>query len=817
MGTVPVDTILPELAEALTLASRAILVAPPGSGKTTRVPLFLAKKIDGKILVLEPRRLAARSASRHMAHMLGQAVGEHVGYSVRLESKVSGQTRVELITEGILTRRLLADPELHGVGCLIFDEFHERSVHGDFGLALCLEAQQALRPDLKLLVMSATLEVDALAEFLAPCPIIQAKGRIWPVDIRYSPPSPSAGQRPDPARTTADAIRRALAEESGSVLAFLPGTGEIRRTAEFLAGHLPVGTQLYPLYGDLPPAEQDAAIAPAQPGQRKVVLSTALAETSLTIEGVRVVIDGGFARTARHDAATDMNRLVTERVTQAGADQRAGRAGRIEPGVCYRLWDKGEILLPHARPEILDADLAPLLLDCLVWGAQPEVMPWLTPPPESALTRARQTLIALGAITVDGRITPHGEALSHLPLHPRLSHMVLAAKEHTTLAASLAAIVSERDPAPGHGADIRSRISALRHNTRLKLMAEQIYRLSAAKKPFCLPSHEEEDFAGLMLSLAWPDRIAQRRSTGNFRMASGKGAFLPATDPLASASFLAVASLQASNLPNSADSRIFLAAPLNLSDLEQAHGNRIRPENIVYWDKREQALAAVARVTLDALILEERPLALTADLAPIALQATLDGIRSLGLASLPWTDELRQWQARVSLLASLEPDWPDVSDSALIESLETWLAPYLASITRRAHFARIPLDEALHAFTPWPLDQRLAKEAPTRIVVPTGNAIRIDYSAEGGPVLAVKLQEMFGQAVTPTIASGRVPLTLHLLSPAGRPLQVTRDLAHFWKVSYFAVRADMRGRYPRHPWPDNPLGAVPTARVKRSG
>lgn len=827
---VPVDAILPALMHALQASSRAILVAPPGSGKTTRVPLYLAgligeiSALPGKILVLEPRRLAARSASRYMARMLGQTIGEQVGFRVRLENKVSGDTRVELITEGILTRKLLADPELKGVACVIFDEFHERNLQADLGLALCLEAQQALRPDLKLVVMSATLDVAALSEFLAPCPVLQAEGRIWPVNIRYVPPVRRAGQRPDPACMVAEsvalAVRRALAEETGSVLAFLPGTGEIRRAAALLHGHLPAGTQLFPLYGDLPAAEQDAAINPCPIGQRKVVLSTALAETSLTIEGVRVVVDGGFSRTARHDSATDMNRLVTERVTQSGADQRAGRAGRTEPGVCYRLWDKGDMLLPQARPEIMEGDLAPLLLDCLIWGAQPETMSWLTLPPESAMTRARQTLTLLGVLD-NGYLTPHGKALARLPLHPRLGHMVLMAGEHTALAACLAAIVSDRDPQPGH-ADIRTRLACFHSNQRLKRMAEQIYGLSGSSSPFRLPAPQDEDMSGLLLSLAWPDRIAQRREPGSFRLASGKGAFLPIDDPLAHAPLLAIASLHSSTSSNFAssnfaDSRIFLAAPLSLTDLDQGHGFRIRTVDTVCWDKREQTMAAVSRVCLDALILEERPLPLSGELADAARQACMEGIRSLGLSVLPWTDDLRQWQSRVVLLRALEPEqgWPDVSDPALLDSLELWLEPHLSGITRRTHFARISLAEALHSLTPWPLDQRLSQEAPTRITVPTGNSIRIDYTCDGGPALAVKLQEMFGQVTTPTIASGRVPLTLHLLSPAGRPLQVTRDLEHFWNVSYFAVRADMRGRYPKHPWPDKPLDAMPTARVKK--
>lgn len=842
MHSLPVDAVIPELKQALAAHNRAILAAPPGSGKTTRVPLALMDR-PGTVLVLEPRRLAARSAARFMAAQLGERAGETVGFRVRLESKISARTRVELITEGILTRRLLADPELAGVSCVLFDEFHERSLQADLGLALCLEVQQTLRPDLRLLVMSATLDIQPLQSFLGGCPVIRAEGRTWPVDIRHVPPVARAGFTPhplDPVPHTLDVLRRVLLEESGSILVFLPGTGEIRRVAERLAP-LPAGTSVHQLFGDLSPAAQDAAIAPAPPGCRKIVLATSLAQTSLTIEGIHVVVDAGLARTSRFDPATGMDKLVTERVTQATADQRAGRAGRTRSGICYRLWPQGDVLLPHPRPEILEADLTPPLLDMLAWGSQPQDLVWLTPPPQAALGHARQTLELLHAAVTDStgraRITPHGAALARLPLHPRLAHMTLCAQtgqadSKSSLAACLAAIVSERDPlrasAARAGSDIRPRLACLRdkHHARLRQAAEQIHHLAGNPQPFRLPTPADEDACGSLLSLAWPDRIAQRRERGSFRLASGRGAELAPSDPLADAPFLAIASLHAAD---AASDKIYLAAPLDRKDIDTLHSARIVPETIVIWDDRIEAVLARKRTRLDALVLDDAPLAPGPAMQAAVQAAVLDGIRSLGLACLPWTHELRQWQARVLLLrnidltSALDSPWPDVSDAALLaalapdvsESSENWLSPWLDSVTRRAHFASIDLAAALHALVPYPQARQLDQRAPTHITVPSGSSVAIDYTPAAGPVLAVKLQEMFGQSATPAVASGRCPLTLHLLSPAGRPLQITRDLAHFWTTSYPAVRAEMRGRYPKHPWPDDPLQATPTKKVKK--
>lgn len=862
-GSFPVDAILPELKRALTEHGVAVLCAPPGSGKTTRIPLALLSEpaiCPGTILTLEPRRVAARAAAAFMARSLGEETGRTVGYRVRLDSRVSSVTRVEMLTEGVLTRRLLRDPELSGVSCVIFDEFHERSLQADLGLALCLEARQALRPDLRLLVMSATLDVGPLRDFLerhcgencgGTVPLVRAEGRSWPVEIRNLPP-PAANNEAFPLeRHTANVVRHMLSEENGSLLVFLPGAAEIRRVAERL-GALPPDTDVHLLSGALAPAAQDAAIAPPPPGRRKVVLSTALAESSLTIEGVRVVVDAGLARVARFNPATGMGGLATERVTQAGAEQRAGRAGRTESGVCCRLWHTGEILLPHPRAEIQDADLAPLLLDILAWGAQPENLPWLTPPPPPALAAAKRTLLALDAAREEHErlvVTPHGERMARLPLHPRLAHMVLCAPALNMallpLAACLAALAEERDLLRGRaGADIRLRLSALKEGNaaRLRRSAEQIYRLALGIIPgreapsFRLPAPEEENEAGALLSLAWPERIAHRRGSG-YLLACGQGAALLPDDPLAKEEFLAVAELDYGPSRgtgfNKGDNaaggggRIFLAAPLDMKSLRDLHGSRIREECALFWDASSQSVQSRRRLRLDALTLEESPLRL-ADMPPEEVKAALlRGLREAGPACLPWTDELRQRQARVLLLRDLFPAkgsaddpacaWPDVSDAALFTALEepqNWLSPFLDGITRLAQLTPDRLERAFAALLPWPLDRRLEELAPRRLTVPSGSSVAVDYRAEGGPVLAVKLQEMFGQEDTPRVGGGRCPVTLHLLSPAGRPLQVTQDLAGFWRGSYAAVRAEMRGRYPRHPWPEDPLSAVPTKRTK---
>ncbi|MDL2285630.1 ATP-dependent helicase HrpB [Desulfovibrio sp. OttesenSCG-928-F07] len=853
----PVDLALPELCSALNTHGRAILTASPGSGKTTRVPLALAgllapnsalPQLNGKIIVLEPRRLAARAAATYMAAMLGQQVGQQVGYRVRLENKTSGITKIEILTEGMFTRRILNDPELTGVAYVIFDEFHERSLQTDLGLALCLESIEAFRPDLRLLLMSATLKTTDLSAFLGGCPVITAEGRNYPVQINYTSPklSVTPALRPDEtAHKTALAVREKLQSENGSILVFLPGQGEIKRTAELLTA-LPANTDLYPLYGDMPLSEQAQAIAPAPPARRKVVLATDLAQTSLTIQGVRIVIDAGLSRNPRFEPATGLSRLVTTRLTKDAADQRAGRAGRLEAGSCLRLWPKAEQLLPEARPEILDTDLTSLFLDALVWGSNAEALPWLTPPPKAALQNAAETLLSLEAIEQGPnnryRITLHGQNLARLPLHPRLAHMVLKAAELETglaqLAACLAAIVSERDPmrktsAANVSADIRLRLSLLKlpENKRIKNAAEQIYRLCGLKSAFKLPEAKYEDYSGLLLSLAWPERIAQRRSTGSFRLSSGQGAELPVHDPLVTEQWLSTATLG-----SGVNRRIHLAAPVSLADLQHVHGTKTVTETDIYWDSKTEAVVCRSATKLGALVLEETPLAPSEQLNASVQKTVLNAIAALGLSVLPWSNELRQLQARVIMLHNLEQKsadanvsegsnnpWPDLSDNALLAGLTkpaelNWLAPWLAGVTRRSHFDSVDLGAALRALLPWPLLDRLEKEAPTKLNLPSGSFAAIDYLPvlKGeAPVLAVKLQEMFGQTASPQVAGGQVVLMLHLLSPAGRPLQVTADLQHFWANTYKDVRAEMRGRYPKHPWPENPLTAPPTGKTKK--
>lgn len=825
----PVDAVISRLCAVLETTSHAVLCAPPGTGKTTRVPpaLLAAPWLKKKrILMLEPRRLAARAAARYMAHLLGEPVGRTVGYRVRLESCVGLETRIEILTEGILTRYLQDDPALEKVGCVIFDEFHERSLHADIGLALCLDSREALRPDLRLVIMSATLDAEPVARLLGQdCPILHSEGRIWPVEIRYAPPPLHTRMEPH----VAAVIRHALQRERGSLLAFLPGAAEIRRVAGLLGSSPAPDVTVHSLYGDLPSAEQDAALAPSSPPARKVVLATSIAETSLTIEGVRVVVDAGLSRTSRVDPATDMGRLITVRVSLAGADQRAGRAGRTEPGVCYRLWHAGEenALRPFIRPEILDADLTPLLLQLALWGVpDPTTLHWLDPPPPAALARARQVLYSLDALRpVAGSdtvtLTPHGRKLASLPLHPRLGHMVLQGKEAglASLACCLAALQEERDLLRHADSDIRRRVEhicAARTQSpqihRLRETARQVARLAQTRPFSCAEAAADVAAAGRLLALARPEWLAQKTTSGEpgrFRLRNGRAAVLPADDSLAQAPFLAVAALDG----DPARARIHLAAPLTRQDVQELFTSHMRAEDLLRWDTADEAVTAQRQIRLGALILEENPLP-APDVAAVTT-AVAEGIRLLGLSSLPWTEELRQWQARVTLLRTLEPAiWPDVSDAALTRTLESWLAPFLRGITRRSQFRGVDLGGALRVLLPRELARRLEIEVPTHLQVPSGSLLRLDYCREGGPILSVKLQEMFGCTVTPSVAGGRVPVCLHLNSPAGRPLQVTRDLISFWRNGYPAVRAEMRGRYPKHPWPEDPWAAPPTRRTK---
>ncbi len=835
MEFLPINSVLPELRTALGAGRRLVLQAPPGAGKTTAVPLALLDEpwLAGKtILMLEPRRLAARAAAARMAQLLGESVGQTVGYRVRFDQKVSKATRVEVLTEGILTRRLQQDPELAGVGLVIFDEFHERHLHSDLALALCLDSAEALREDLALLVMSATLDGGAVAKLL-DAPLVTSEGRAYPVDTRYL--SRDAEGRISDVVTAA--VHRALAECEGDVLVFLPGSGEIRWVAEALKGSAPA-IQIHPLYGDLPLEEQQRAILPDPQGARKVVLATNIAETSLTIEGVRVVIDSGWQRVPRFDPRSGLTRLDTVRVSRASADQRAGRAGRLGPGVCYRLWGEGTQrgLVPFALPEIATADLAPLALDLSLWGTNDATaLRWLDAPPAGALAQARQLLSELEAVDTVGRITAAGREMAALPLHPRLAHMLVKAETMglAGLACDVAAILTERDllrgPAAQRDCDFGVRLEALQAHRRdgrdgarrfdadpnacaaAERAARQWRHLLHAQAP----GPEAIGEAGLLLALAYPDRVAARRSgeEGRYLLASGRGGRLEPHCRLAREPFIVAADLDGAG----DDSRIRSAAAVARDELERALAARLAWREEVRWDAATEAVVVRRVRGLGLVVLEEAPLPRAAPERLVAAMA--EGIRTLGLACLPWTDEARQLQARVGSLRLWQPEagWPDLSDAALLQGLEQWLAPFLNGVTRRAHLARLDLVEILKAHLGWEPARRLEQEVPTHIEVPSGSRKRLHYEVGQPPVLAVKLQEMFGLADTPRVANGRVAVMLHLLSPAQRPIQVTQDLRGFWERTYAEVKKELKGRYPKHPWPDDPWSAAPTARAKPRG
>jgi ATP-dependent RNA helicase HrpB len=817
MDSLPVDEALPRLKQALQSHNAAVLVAPPGAGKTTRVPLALlnAPWLGGrKVVMQEPRRLAARAAARRMAATLGEQVGETVGYRVRFDTKVGPRTRIEVVTDGLFLRLLQDDPSLDGVGCVIFDELHERGLETDLSFALVREAQTALREDLRVIAMSATLDPGPVSDRLGGASVIESAGRMFAVDTRYLDREP-AGRIEDAVAST---VRRALAEEGGSALVFLPGVGEIRRVEERLA-NLGGDVDVAPLYGDLSPADQDRAIAPSPAGRRKVVLATAIAETSLTIEGVRLVIDSGQMRMPRFSPRSGMTRLETMRVSQASADQRRGRAGRLEPGVCYRLWteEAQRGLLPFTPPEILDADLAPLALELALWGASDATLPWLTPPPAAALATARALLVDLGALEPSGAITPHGRVMARLGQHPRLAHLVLKGRAlgQGKVAALLAAILSERDflrlPPGQRDADLRHRVDIALSGKRdgaLRLIQESARRLMPRDARGETP---DVSMTGALLALAYPDRIGRRRpgAAGRYLLSGGRGAALTEGDPMANGEFLIVADLEGS----AQDSRIFLAAPITAAEIEEIYADRIVAEETVQWSPRDGAVLARRRRRLGALVLDDKPLGRP---DPDKLRAAmLDGVRQLGLAALPWADDLDKWRERVGFLRRFDESWPDLSDTALLASLENWLGPFLDGVSRKDHLRRIDLDAALKALVPWDKQRALDRLAPTHIEVPSGSRVPVDYGNPAEPTLSVRLQEMFGLLDTPRLADGRVPITLHLLSPARRPVQVTRDLASFWANGYRAVKAELKGRYPRHYWPDDPLVAEPTARVRR--
>jgi ATP-dependent helicase HrpB len=812
----PVEAALPAVRAALREKRCAVLVAPPGAGKTTRVPLALLDEDWArgcKLIVLEPRRLAARAAATHMAHTLGERAGETVGYRMRLQSKAGPRTRVEFVTEGVFTRMILGDPSLEGVAAVIFDEFHERSLHADLGLAFALDSQGALRDDLRILAMSATLDGARVARLLDDAPLVTSEGRAFPVETRYLGRDVNRRLEDE----VADAVLKALREERGSLLVFLPGAREIRRTETLLRERVrDPSIILAPLFGALESDVQEEAIAPAPPGRRKIVLATAIAETSLTIEGVRVVIDSGFARVPRYEPATGLTELRTVRVSQAAADQRRGRAGRVEPGLCYRLWDENatRALEPFQRPEILEADLAPLLLSLAEWGAaDPATLRWLDPPPSPAVSEARELLQELDALDAAGRITSQGRALAKLPLRPRLAHMVLAAAENGegALAADLAVILTERGLG-GNDIDLRHRLRSLRADRSpraqdARKLAETWRRIAGGGSGAVDPER-----AGAILARAYPDRIAKSRDgrSGEFLLANGRGVALDPADALAREPFLAVAEI-AGAAPRA---RILQAAPLSERDLESEFGAHIVSETVVRFEAGSVRARRVRR--LGKLVLADDPVS---DVDPATITAALiDGIRARGLEALPWTPALRQLRTRVAFLRTAEgEDWPDLSDAALLASLDDWLAPFLAGKRSLADVGADDLGNALQALLPYALRRRLEDEAPTHFEAPTGSRLPIDYGADGGPKIAIRVQELFGLAKHPSIAGGRVPLTIELLSPAHRPVQVTRDLPGFWTGSYQAVKTEMRGRYPRHPWPDDPRAAPPTRRAKPRG
>ncbi|MCG8520299.1 MAG: ATP-dependent helicase HrpB [Pseudomonadales bacterium] len=818
----PIDNLLPDLLATLNEHTTALLQAPPGAGKTTRVPLALLAadwRGDGKILMLEPRRLAARSAARFMASQLGQRAGETVGYRTRLDTRVSAQTRIEVVTEGILTRLIQNDPALEDYAAVLFDEFHERSLQADLGLALVRESQQALREDLRLLVMSATLDTAPIARVLGDVPVLTSAGRAFPVTEIYRP-LPRQGRLLD---HVVAVIQEALADQSGSLLVFLPGAGEIRRVAQALAGQLPAGVHVAPLYGNLRNDDQDRAIAPAGAGERKIVLATAIAETSLTIEGIRVVVDAGQQRQARFDANSGMTRLVTGRVSRASAEQRKGRAGRVEPGVCYRLWSESDQfgLADFTPPEIQQADLAPLVLELAQWGARsPDDLTWVDAPPRAHWQQAVSLLQWLDLLAADGAITEQGKAARQLGAHPRLAHMMLRGRDWglARTAAELAALLEDRDLlGPGAGADLHSRWQLLRGERRDSRVDGQ--RLQALKRVAArwAPAPDSGASAadlGRLLAQAYPDRVARRRpgTSPRYQLSNGRGAALRPDDALAREDWLVAAELDG----QAREATIYLAAALDPADLERDLADHMTTVEEAIWDDHRGRVVARRQTRLGRLVLAETALP---DPSPEQVVAgLLAAVREKGLASLPWNDNARQLRARLRLLHSRWPDeWPAMDDTSLLDALDTWLAPFLVGVKSWGQLQQVALVPALLSLLDYPRQQQLAELAPAALSIPTGQNVTLDYTTDHGPVLAAKLQALFGWTTTPTVARGEVPVVIHLLSPARRPLAVTSDLASFWRNGYVEVRKDMRGRYPKHPWPEDPLTAEAKQGTKKQG
>lgn len=832
MTRLPIDEALPALREALAANAAVVLQAPPGAGKTTAVPPALLGEpwLAGKsILMLEPRRLAARAAAARMADVRDEAIGETVGYRIRFESRVSKRTRIEVLTEGILTRRLQSDPALDGVGLVIFDEFHERHLQTDLALALARDSQRVLRPDLKILVMSATLDGAGVANLLQ-APLVTSSGRSFPVEIHYAARESDASL----AEQVSAAVARATEAHEGDVLAFLPGAFEIRRAQELLEASVRGRADVVPLYGDLPWEQQQRALRP-NAERRRIVLATPIAETSLTIEGVRIVVDGGYARVPQFDPKSGLTRLTTVRVSRASADQRTGRAGRLAPGVCYRLWtdttQRG--LVPQPVPEIRSADLVPLALELAAWGTAAAQLEWIDPPPAAALAQACDLLTQLGALDAQGKITDMGRAIAALPLHPRLAHMIRAAEPAGLggVACDLAALLSEREillSEHRRSIDIIERLEALHafraegrrgaqaHRAdpgacaRVDQAAAQWRRLiKAANDAADIPPPE----IGALLALAYPDRIAMQREPNGARylLAGGRGARVPEWEKRLRPPLLVAARLDLGE----SEALIQWAVPTNLDALRRYLSEQFTTEDVVRWDDAAACIVARREERLGKLVLNAQPLSQPDSERQTA--AMLEGIRRMGLDVLPWNDATRELQARVACVKTWFPEeeWPDMSDSALLDTLDTWLAPYLDKVSRRDHLANVDLLAALRSMLRWQQQRDLDERAPTHLTVPSGSHVRLQYIPGQSPVLAVKLQELFGLTETPRVAAGRVPVMLHLLSPARRPIQVTQDLRGFWDRTYAEVRKELKGRYPKHPWPDNPLAAIPTAKTKR--
>ncbi|MBF0621239.1 MAG: ATP-dependent helicase HrpB [Magnetococcales bacterium] len=826
----PIVPILDQIGATLTDHSTAILTAPPGSGKTTLVPLALIQQSwleNQKILMLEPRRLATRAAAVRMSELIDDEVGGQVGYQVRFDRKISANTRIEVVTEGILTRRLQKDPELSGIGLVIFDEFHERSLHADLGLALCLDLL-ALREDLRILVMSATLQTDTLAQLMHQAPVLTAEGKCYPVAVHYLDHQP----RQRIAETTVSALNGILQTEQGDILTFLPGAGEIRATEALLRQTYGSDIDLFPLYGNLSKADQDRAIRPKTTSIRRIILATDIAETSLTIPDISIIVDAGFCRRPKFHPATGLTRLETMRISKASAEQRAGRVGRTAPGSCYRLWTKQmqSGLQATTPPEISEADLTSLILELAVWGVQDvSMLSWLDQPPTAAVQTAREMLQHLHALDGHGRVTDQGKKMAELPVHPRLAHMILWAKSsgEKKLACDLAALLTERSPitARGHSADIGDRLGLL---TLFRTKGARSVRASGGDPTLCARINRSanqfqrlarinknvmpQGIPGQLLAAAFPDRIALQRpgQHNRYLLANGRGARLHESDPLLANPLLTVAELDAGQ----AEGQIYLAASLHESDLRSAFSDQIHKIEDVRWDSRHSRVITRLVEKFAALELSEKPLHRPDP--ELVRAALIEGIQSMGINGLNWSDKARTFQARVILMRNALPEqhWPDLSDDTLLNTLSHWLGPYLDSVTRREQIEKIDLFPLLKDQLSWSEQQQLDKEAPTHLKIPSGSRPKLTYTTDQPPFLAVRMQELFGLAETPRICGGRIPLTLHLLNPARRPVQVTTDLRSFWQRTWPEICKELRGRYPKHHWPDDPWTATATARTK---